>query len=123
MFFVIDSNELDYVIYIKFFGVVIDNLFFFNVYIKEVCWKVNIKVLIFCCICKFIFLDVMIKLYKVFIFFYFEYVLLLFIGLSKGLFVKLELINVFVLRIFFNYFKLIVYEELLKIVNIKSLEY
>ena len=119
--FVIDSNGLDYVSQIKLFGVIIDNSLSFKAHIKEICRKVNTKVSILRCIRKFIPLDIMIKLYKAFILPHFEYISPLFIGLSKGLSVKLESTNA--LRTLLNHSKSTAYEELLNIAQIKSLEH
>ena len=119
--FVIDSNGLDYVSQIKLLGVIIDNSLSFKAHIKEICQKVNTKVSILRCIRKFIPLDIMIKLYKAFILPHFEYISPLFIGLSKGLSVKLESTNA--LRTLLNHSKSTAYEELLNIAHIKSLEH
>ena len=81
----------------------------------------NTKVSILRCIRKFIPLDITIKLYKAFLLPHFEYISPLFIGLSKGLSVKLESTNA--LRTLLNHSKSTAYEELLNIAHVKSLEH
>ena len=65
----------------------------------------------------------MIKRYKAFILPLFEYASPLLIGLSKGLFAKLESTNAFAPRILLNHSESTAYEEILKIAHIKNLEH
>ena len=65
----------------------------------------------------------MIKRCKAFILPLFEYASPLLIGLSKGLFAKLESTNAFAPRTLLNHSKSTAYEEILKIAHIKNLEH
>ena len=72
---------------------------------------------------KFIPADVMINIYKAFILPHLEYCAPVLVGLSSGLSNKLEFTNQSAIRTLMNLSKTTQYGDLLKMVNIKSLEH
>ena len=86
-------------------------------------FKVNAKVAALRRVRKFIPADVMINIYKAFILPHLEYCAPVLVALSSGLPNKLEYTNQFAIRTLMNLPKTTPYGDLLKMVNIKSLEH
>ena len=114
---------LDVVKDLKLLGLTIDSSLTYKAHVKSVCDKVNAKVAALRRVRKFIPADVMINVYKAFILPHLEYCAPVLVGLSSGLINKLESTNQFAIRTLMNLPKSTPYGDLLKIVNIKSLEH
>jgi len=114
---------LDLVRELQLLGPTIDSSLTYKAHVKSVCDKVNAKVAALRKVRKFIPADVMINIYKAFILPHLEYCVPVLVGLSSGLSNKLEFTNQFAIRTLMNLPKSTPHGDLLKIVNIKSLEY
>jgi len=113
---------LDIVKELKLLGLTIDGSLTYKAHVKSVCDKVNAKVAALR-VRKFIPADVMINIYKAFILPHLEYCAPVLVGLSSGLSNKLEFTYQFAIRTLMNLPKTTPYGDLLKMVNIKSLEH
>ena len=114
---------MDVVKELKLLGLTIDSSLTYKAHVKSVCDKVNVKVAALRRVRKFIPADVMINIYKAFILPHLEYCAPVLVGLSSGLSNKLEFTNQFAIRTLKNLPKTTPYGDLLKMVNIKSLEH
>ena len=109
----------------KLLGLTIDSSLSFKAHIKSVCNKVNVKLSALRRVRKFIPSEVMVNIYKAFIFNlpHLEYCASVLAGLSSGLSNKLELTNQYAIRTLLNMAQSTSYSDLLTYVGLKTLEH
>ena len=107
----------------KLLGLTIDSSLTCHAHVKSVCNKVDAKEAALRRVRKCIPAEVMVKIYKAFILPHLEYCAPVLVGLSPGLSNKLELTNQFAIRTLMNMPKSTLYNDLLQLVDLKSLEH
>ena len=118
----LNGSPIDVVDNMKLLGLTIDGSLSFKTHVKSACSKVNAKVASLRRIRRFIPTEVMIKIYKAFILPHLEYCSPVLVGLSPGISQKLEITNQYAIRTLLNMPKTAPYEDLLRLVDLKSLE-
>ena len=107
---------------LKILGVVLDSKLTFKEHIKEQLNKACAKASALRRIRKFVFKDVLVRLYKAYVLPHLEYCSPVLLGVGNAETTKIETTNYFVLRTISGYSKSVSYDILLKMADIKSLE-
>ena len=107
---------------LKILEVVLDSKLTFKAHIKEQLNEACAKASALPRIRKFIFKDVLVRLYKAYVLPHLEYCSPLLLGVGNAETTKIETTNYFILRTILGYSKSVSYDFLLKMADIKSLE-